>query len=260
MESLFGPDSAVWELHGDFSGLIGGLRALAIQALEPRALAGVQQFSRFGEHPDQRLLETIDFIDTITYAALDEVEAAISAVRLLHEPVQGVVPETGAPFSANDPYLLAWVHNAMVESVCYAYRNFHPGIQVQLLDTYVLEMQRLAKLMGCDLNEVPATYAALNHWIWRQPSLVINKSTVEAFTLLDRLRPAGFVGQVYPLVMRWIYPSLPPWVTIPLDKPSRPLDELTTWILLKVGGELANAAAVPSPRRAQALVRYGRSQ
>ena len=35
----FGPDSVVWRLHADPCMLAGGMRALLIQALEPRAMA-----------------------------------------------------------------------------------------------------------------------------------------------------------------------------------------------------------------------------
>jgi uncharacterized protein (DUF2236 family) len=34
---LFGPDSVAWRLHADPSMLVGAMRALLVQALEPRA-------------------------------------------------------------------------------------------------------------------------------------------------------------------------------------------------------------------------------
>ncbi|WP_298344371.1 oxygenase MpaB family protein [Ferrimicrobium sp.] len=256
MDTLFGPDSAVWQLHSDFSGLVGGLRALAVQSLEPRALAGVRQFSRFGDRPDQRLRETIDFIDTITYGDMDEVRSAIAAVRRLHEPVEGVVPDSGAAFSANDPFLLAWVHNAMVESICFAYERFHPEVDHALYDRYVAEMTRFAELMGCEMTEVPLRYGDLSQWVWRQPNLVVNEATMEAFTILERLRPAGFVGQVYPFVMRWLYASLPNWVTLQLDRSVSTMEESLIWVGLKIGGELSMGITAPSPRRLRAQSQY----
>ena len=39
-EGLFGPDSAVWEVHGSVSTLVGGIRALLLQAAHPAALTG----------------------------------------------------------------------------------------------------------------------------------------------------------------------------------------------------------------------------
>lgn len=256
MDTLFGPDSAVWRLHGDFSGLVGGLRALAVQSLEPRALAGVQQFSQFQHSPDRRLRETIAFVDTISYGDLEEVRTAIAAVRRLHEPVEGVDPTTGDSFAANDPYLLAWVHNAMVESVCFAYRSFHPEAGIAPCDQYVYEMSRFAELMGCDMDEVPLEYGEVSHWIWRQPKLVVNEATRDAIDVLDRLHPEGFVGQAYPLVMRWLYASLPDWVTVQLDRQVGMPQETLAWLALKLGGELSNMVAQPSPSRVRAEARY----
>ncbi|WP_298207994.1 oxygenase MpaB family protein [Ferrimicrobium sp.] len=256
MDTLFAPESAVWRLHSDFSGLVGGLRALAVQSLEPRALAGVRQFSRFGKRPDERLRETIDFIDTITYGDMEEVRSAIAVVRRLHEPVNGVDPASGLAFSANDPFLLAWVHNAMVESICFAYERFHPGVDRALYDRYVEEMTRFADLIGCDMAEVPDRYGDLSHWVWRQPSLVVNEATLEAFNVLERLRPEGFVGQVYPFVMRWLYASLPSWVALQLDRPVSTVEESLVWVGLKMGGELSMSVTPPSPRRIRAQSRY----
>ena len=46
-EGLFGPESAVWEVHGALSTLVGGVRALLLQAAHPAALAGVAEHSRY---------------------------------------------------------------------------------------------------------------------------------------------------------------------------------------------------------------------
>ena len=44
---LFGPGSVAWRIHADPAMLVGGLRAILVQALEPRAMAAVDQHSRF---------------------------------------------------------------------------------------------------------------------------------------------------------------------------------------------------------------------
>ncbi len=48
---LFGPDSITWEVMGDVSGFIGGIRALLIQAAHPEVVAGVADHSRYREDP-----------------------------------------------------------------------------------------------------------------------------------------------------------------------------------------------------------------
>ena len=37
---FYGPESDVWKVHGDLSTLVGGVRALLMQAAYPAALAG----------------------------------------------------------------------------------------------------------------------------------------------------------------------------------------------------------------------------
>lgn len=255
MEGLFGPDSAVWIVHADASGLVGGLRALAVQALEPRALAGVNQFSAFTDDPDRRLAETIDFMDLVTYGSLDEVEKGIAWVRRLHERVVGVDPVSGLSFAANDPYLLAFVHNALVESVVVAYRTFHPERPASLLETYVREMRRFAERIGADMTEVPETVAELTRWVWAVPTLTVSEATREAWALLSRRRLENPIGVVYPLVMEWVASSLPEWVTWALGLRTDPLRSGVAWAAVKLVGDLARYVVPPSPRRVEATRR-----
>ena len=44
---LFGPESISWEVLGDVSSFIGGIRALMIQAAHPEVAAGVSDHSRY---------------------------------------------------------------------------------------------------------------------------------------------------------------------------------------------------------------------
>ena len=44
---LFNPDDAPWRVHASFTTLVGGIRALLVQAMHPGSLAGVAQHSRY---------------------------------------------------------------------------------------------------------------------------------------------------------------------------------------------------------------------
>ena len=60
---LFGPQSAIWQVHGDFTSMLcGGISALLLQMLHPLALAGVWDHSRFREDILGRLRRTSQFI------------------------------------------------------------------------------------------------------------------------------------------------------------------------------------------------------
>ena len=56
---FYGPDSDVWKVHGSLATLVGGVRALLMQAAYPAALAGVSQHSAY----DTCLLYTSDAAD-----------------------------------------------------------------------------------------------------------------------------------------------------------------------------------------------------
>jgi uncharacterized protein (DUF2236 family) len=44
---FFLPEDAPWIVHGDMATLVGGVRALLMQALHPGSLAGVRNHSRY---------------------------------------------------------------------------------------------------------------------------------------------------------------------------------------------------------------------
>ena len=52
---LFGPQSVTWRVHADPLLVLGGLRALLLQAAHPLAMAGVMAHSEFREDPWGRL-------------------------------------------------------------------------------------------------------------------------------------------------------------------------------------------------------------
>lgn len=118
---LFGPDSACWKVHGDFTSMmVGGVAALYLQMLHPGALAGVWDHSDFRKDMLGRLRGTARFIAGTTYGDRAEAEALIAHVQRIHDRVSGELPD-GRPYSANDPDLLTWVHVAEVSAFLAAY-------------------------------------------------------------------------------------------------------------------------------------------
>src|SRR5205807_3923072 len=103
---LFGADSVAWRLHADPSTMLAAMRALLVQALEPRAMAGVVQHSDYKADPWGRLNRTIRFVLHTTYGDTRSAEAACAAVRRIHDRVHGVDTVTGRAYSAHDPDLL----------------------------------------------------------------------------------------------------------------------------------------------------------
>ncbi len=158
---LFGPGSVAWRVHADPVVLIGGLRALLIQALHPLAMAGVDQHSDYKDDPWGRLTRTSEFVAAAVFGSTAEAQAAGARVRGVHRQVRGTDPVTGGGYRASDPELLLWIHDVLVESCIVSYRQFGPGLSDEDADRYVTEMVAMAELVGTPTKMVPTTLAGV---------------------------------------------------------------------------------------------------
>lgn len=155
----FGPNSAVWVVHGAMSTIPAGIRALLVQALHPGALAGVAEHSDYRADPFSRLAGTIRWIFTVTYGSQSAAQQACDYVRRLHVPVRGSYTAADGSiqaYSANDPVLDEWVHVAFTDAFLSAYEDFigpvpaPPGTPAGWsgADVYVAEWAVAGQLMG----------------------------------------------------------------------------------------------------------------
>ena len=156
---LFGPDSVTWRVHGDPAMAVAGLRALALQALHPVAMTGVEMFSDFRERPWNRLVQTAEYVGTVTYGTSERAHAVAARVRDVHSRLGGVDPVSGRAFRVDDPDLLTWVHVAEVESFVSTVRRCGGGLSDDDVDRYYAEQTRAAALLGLDPYAVPASRA-----------------------------------------------------------------------------------------------------
>jgi uncharacterized protein (DUF2236 family) len=164
-DGLFGPRSVVWRLNRDRSFPLAGMRSLMLQALHPLAMAGVAQHSAWKEDPFGRLAATSSYLLTTTYGDTASALAAAAWVRKVHTRVRGVDPETGLPYSADDPALLLWVHAGMVDSSVEVARRYGRPYEAAELDRYVAEMTRFAEIVGVPSEDVPTTAASLRSYL-----------------------------------------------------------------------------------------------
>lgn len=128
-------------------------------------MAGVAQHSNYKDDPWRRLMGTTDYVMTTTYGDTVAAKKSVAKVKAIHDRITGVDDVTGLPYSANDPQLLLWVHNAEVDSFLAAYRAFGPSISEDDADRYVAEMARLAELFGVPSDDIPRSVTALNEYI-----------------------------------------------------------------------------------------------
>jgi uncharacterized protein (DUF2236 family) len=161
---LFGPESVTWRVHAHPSMLVGGLRALLIQALHPLAMAGVHEHSDYRRDQWGRFRRTTEYVVTTTFGDTAAADQAGALVRRVHRHVRGTDPVTGQPYSADDPALLAWVHNVEVHSFLSAYRRYGGRLAHADADRYVDEMTRAAGLVGLDTGAVPHSLDGLRDY------------------------------------------------------------------------------------------------
>ena len=157
---MFGPGSAPWVVHGSLTTLVGGVRALLLQALHPAALAGVREHSRYREDPMGRLAGTTRWLVTVTFGDLAAVDAESARVRRMHQRVHGGTPDTPPGiYSASDPHLLRWVHLAFTDSFLVTHQEFGGSIPGGA-DAYVRQWARAAEPLG--LPDPPRSVAELS--------------------------------------------------------------------------------------------------
>jgi uncharacterized protein (DUF2236 family) len=182
---LFGPDSVSWRVHSSPVLLVGGLRALIIQSLNPLAMAGIDQHSDYLQRPLRRLRRTAEYVATVVYADTPSARRAGEMVRRLHSRVIGVDPITGALYSAEDTETKLWVHCVEVHSFLAAYRSYGGRLSDEQQDTYLAEQVRAAELMGLPAELVPDSRAAFRDFFdHMRPCLCVSEASRDAIELV----------------------------------------------------------------------------
>jgi uncharacterized protein (DUF2236 family) len=201
-EGLFGSDSVTWRIHADLAMFVGGIAALMLQALHPRAAAVVASSSRFREEPLHRLSRTGSFVAATTYAATPVAESIIGRVRAVHDRIPG----------ASDPDLLCWIHVAEVTSFLAAYRRYNalPVVAADR-DRYYAETAVVAERLGA--TGVPRSRSEVREYFAEvRPELGQSDASIELLEFLHR--PLGrdpITRSVYALFVHAASAQLPDW-------------------------------------------------
>ncbi|WP_404995311.1 oxygenase MpaB family protein [Cupriavidus pauculus] len=214
---LFGPDAVCWRVHADFPAMLaGGVSALLLQALHPRALAGVWDHSTFRTDMQGRLGRTAQFIAGTTYGSRDDALKLIDRVRRIHASIRGTAPD-GQPYAADDPDLLTWVHVAEVSSFMAGYLRYVGPLSLAEQDRYFAEEAQVAALLGAP--DVPRSRADIDRYLAAQrPHLVNSERTREVVRLIMAMPVANplLVPAVRTMADAGVA-LLPPWARQMLD-------------------------------------------
>jgi uncharacterized protein (DUF2236 family) len=168
----FTPDSPIWRISREWALMLGGGRALLLQAAHPLALAGVIEHSDYERDPWSRLSSTMTYVWTVVYGSPQEAERIGRRVRAIHAHVNGTLPRqmgifpAGTPYSAEDPELLLWVSATLVDTALVMYRNYVGPLSMEDVEGFWQDHRRLIEFIGVPAEDIPPTYADFNAW-WR---------------------------------------------------------------------------------------------
>jgi uncharacterized protein (DUF2236 family) len=146
--SLLLPNSVSWRVFKNpVSVFIGGITAVILELAEPRVRTGVWEHTTFRLNPIRRLRRTGLAAMATIYGARGTAEAMIARVRRIHDAVAGTT-SSGAPYSANDPELLNWVHATAAYGFLQAYHTYVHPLSLSERDRYYAEGVQVAGLYG----------------------------------------------------------------------------------------------------------------
>ena len=151
---LYLPNQAPWIVHADFATLVGGIRALLMQALHPGSLTGVRQHSRYKDDPLGRLAGTIRWLTVTTFGPIASNQKEADRVNRLHTRVRGEYQTAAGesrPYQAADKDLLLWVHVAFMDSFLRTHQNYSKRPIPGGADEYVRLWAASVKPLGLDV-------------------------------------------------------------------------------------------------------------
>jgi uncharacterized protein (DUF2236 family) len=218
-EGFFLPSDAPWVVHADFGTLVGGIRALLMQALHPGSLTGVKNHSRYESDPLGRLAGTIRWLTVTTFGSKTAVQNEANRVNRLHTKVVGEYTKgTGetVPYKAADKDLLLWVHIAFMESFLvshqlYSWKQIPKGNAQSGADNYVSQWSVSVAPLG--LATCPMSEAELEREIdtfFDSGFLVSTQDTAKVIAFIKNPPLPGAAKLVYGLLFDAAVLSLRP--------------------------------------------------
>jgi uncharacterized protein (DUF2236 family) len=222
---LYLPNQAPWIVHADFATLVGGIRALLMQALHPGSLTGVRQHSRYEQDPLGRLAGTIRWLTVTTFGPTHANRAEANRVNKLHTRVQGeyqTAQGVNKNYKAADQDLLLWVHVAFMDSFLRAHQNYSKRVIPGGADEYIRLWSASVKPLG--LETAPQNEEELLQTLKTfDEQLVVNEDTREVLMWLKNPPLPTLAKPFYRLFFFAALATLPQNYRIMIGEKSLPL-------------------------------------
>ena len=208
---FFMPDEAPWIVHGNMATMVGGVRALLMQAMHPGSLAGVRQHSRYKTDPLGRLAGTIQWLTVTTYASRESILREAGRVRGMHGKVRGTYIDAEGKqrtYDASDPELLLWVHIAFMDSFLRCHQTYSAVPIPGGADAYIRLWARSVEPLGLDIapRDEADLLGKLDHF---EPQLTVTDDTREVMEWLRKPPLPPLARIVYRLLFQAALVTLP---------------------------------------------------
>jgi uncharacterized protein (DUF2236 family) len=254
-DGLFGPGSVTWRVMGEPVLMVGGVRALLLQALHPRSMWGTAQNSELMDPREAwaRLGRTVEFVRVRTWGTEDEVERVGRRVRKLHSKLTGLDQRTGETFGVDDPENLLWVHMGEVDSYLDIARRAGVPLSREDADRFVDEQRRAAAVVGLDPAGVPGSVAEMKAYYQEMREHIW--ACKEAREGLLRMFNPNVPRQFLPLKLAapglgmLVVSTLPRWARRMYGLPGLPTSDLAATVTLK--GLYRGTKVIPERMRYQ---------
>lgn len=162
MDGYFSDDSAIRRIGRESVLMLGGPRALLMQAAHPLVAAGIVDHSRYGEEPWRRLARTMAALYTIVFGTQAEGDRMGEITRAAHRRVRG--SRDGRAYAAADPDLMLWVHSTLVDTGLALYELYVRPLQPAEAEEFYEQMQMVAHVFGVPDDVHPPTLAAFRSY------------------------------------------------------------------------------------------------
>ena len=204
-DGYFSDDSVIRRIGNRSVLMLGGPRALLLQAAHPLVAAGIVGHSRFDAEPWARLARTMTSLYTIVFGTREEADRVGEVVQRVHATVRGELREdvgvfaAGTPYAADDFELMLWVHGTLVDTGIAMHEAYLGPLSVDDRAAFYREMSIVARVFGVPESVLPRTlveFDEFRHELVARGVLCIGSDarTVEASVLRPPvpllLRPA----------------------------------------------------------------------
>ena len=157
VEGYFGEDAAIRRIACESVLMLGGPRALLMQAAHPLVAAGIVDHSRFRQDPWRRLARTMAALYTIVFGTREQAERIGAITRAARGGVRG--RRGRRVYTAADPGLMLWVHSTLVDTGLAMYETYVRRVEPEMAEEFYEQMKVVATVFGVPPDVHPPTLA-----------------------------------------------------------------------------------------------------